>query len=132
LPAVFLSAVPILLKFTPMRDRGRLTAPGGLLDGAVLAPEPETVVPPSPDLATIAAEYGLRPSSVRPPRSRSPTLTTGTCSPVLPFACLAANFAFAPERVEVTREVGPAEGTGEIGPAQAEPVLQPGRILDSG
>jgi teichoic acid transport system permease protein len=50
-----------------MRDRGRLTAPGGLLDGAVLAPEPETVVPPSPDLAAIAAEYGLRPSSVRPP-----------------------------------------------------------------
>jgi hypothetical protein len=52
--------------------------------------------------------------------------------PVLPFACLAASFAFAPERVEVTREVGPAEGTGELGPAQAEPALQPGSILDSG
>jgi Dolichyl-phosphate-mannose-protein mannosyltransferase len=52
--------------------------------------------------------------------------------PVLPFACLAASFAFAPERVDVTREAGPAEGTGEIGRVQAEPALQPGRILDSG
>jgi hypothetical protein len=30
--------------------------------------------------------------------------------PVLPFACLAASFAFAPERVDVTREAGRQEG----------------------
>ena len=52
-----------------MRDRGRLTAPGDLLNGAVLAPEPDA--PGEPDegnrsLADLAAQYGLRPSSKRP------------------------------------------------------------------
>jgi len=49
-----------------MDDRGRLTAPGSLLDGTVLAPEDEA--PPEGDgsLAALAAEYGLRPSSARP------------------------------------------------------------------
>jgi teichoic acid transport system permease protein len=49
-----------------MDDRGRLTAPGSLLDGTVLAPEDET--PPEGDssLAELAARYGLRPSSARP------------------------------------------------------------------
>jgi len=52
-----------------MDKRGRLTAPGGLLNGAVLAPGggdlaqgPES----SGDLAELAAQYGLRPSSERP------------------------------------------------------------------
>jgi teichoic acid transport system permease protein len=49
-----------------MRDRGRLTAPGSLLNMAVLAPESEALGPPSQDLAAMAAEYGLRPSSARP------------------------------------------------------------------
>jgi teichoic acid transport system permease protein len=49
-----------------MRDRGRLTAPGGLLSGAMLAPESETLTSPSPDLARLAAQHGLRPSSARP------------------------------------------------------------------
>jgi teichoic acid transport system permease protein len=49
-----------------MRDRGRLTAPGGLLNGAMLAPGSETLTSPSPDLARLAAQYGLRPSSARP------------------------------------------------------------------
>jgi teichoic acid transport system permease protein len=49
-----------------MDDRGRLTAPGSLLDGTVLAPEDEA--PPDGDgsLAELAARYGLRPSSARP------------------------------------------------------------------
>ena len=49
-----------------MDDRGRLTAPGSLLDGTVLAPEDEA--PPEGDgsLAELAARYGLRPSSTRP------------------------------------------------------------------
>ena len=49
-----------------MDDRGRLTAPGSLLDGTVLAPEDEA--PPEGDgsLAELAARYGLRPSSARP------------------------------------------------------------------
>ncbi len=51
-----------------MRDRGRLTAPGDLLTGPVLAPADE--VPGGPDessasLAELASEYGLRPSSAR-------------------------------------------------------------------
>src|SRR5579864_7234406 len=50
-----------------MRDRGRLTAPGSLSNAAMLAPESELLAPPSVDLAALAAEYGLRPSSVRPP-----------------------------------------------------------------
>ena len=49
-----------------MDDRGRLTAPGSLLDGTVVAPEDD--VPPEGDgsLAELAARYGLRPSSARP------------------------------------------------------------------
>jgi teichoic acid transport system permease protein len=43
-----------------------MTAPGGLLSGAMLAPESETLTSPSPDLARLAAQYGLRPSSARP------------------------------------------------------------------
>ncbi|HEY6295027.1 MAG TPA: ABC transporter permease, partial [Streptosporangiaceae bacterium] len=50
-----------------MRDRGRLTAPGSLSNTAMLAPEAELPAPSSADLAALAAEYGLRPSSVRPP-----------------------------------------------------------------
>jgi teichoic acid transport system permease protein len=46
-----------------MRDRGRLTAPGSLLDEAV--PEPESALG-TEDLAALAARYGLRPSSKRP------------------------------------------------------------------
>ena len=52
-----------------MRDRGRLTAPGDLAAGAVLAPEPGMVAAPdegSQPLAEVAAEYGLRPSSAQP------------------------------------------------------------------
>ena len=47
-----------------MRDSGRLTAPGDLLNGPAL--EPGAATPPSQDLAQMAAEYGLRPSSARP------------------------------------------------------------------
>ncbi len=47
-----------------MRDSGRLTAPGDLLNGPAL--EPGAATPPSEDLAQMAAEYGLRPSSARP------------------------------------------------------------------
>jgi teichoic acid transport system permease protein len=47
-----------------MRDRGRLTAPGSLLNGPVLGPEAEAQA--AQDLAQMAAEYGLRPSSARP------------------------------------------------------------------
>jgi hypothetical protein len=49
-----------------MSDRGRLTAPGSPLNAAVLAPESGTLVPPPGDLAEMAAQYGLRPSSARP------------------------------------------------------------------
>jgi teichoic acid transport system permease protein len=49
-----------------MRDRGRLTAPGSLSNTAMLAPEPELLGLPSQDLAALAAEYDLRPSSARP------------------------------------------------------------------
>jgi teichoic acid transport system permease protein len=52
-----------------MRDRGRLTAPGDLLNGAALAPEDDTLsgsAEGSSSLAELAAEYGLRPSSARP------------------------------------------------------------------
>ena len=52
-----------------MRDRGRLTAPGDLLNAAVLTPEPDALAGPdegSRGLAELAAEYGLRPSSARP------------------------------------------------------------------
>src|SRR5260370_41166792 len=52
-----------------MRDRGRLTAPGDLLNGAVLAPEGDALAESAggnQGLAELAAEYGLRPSSARP------------------------------------------------------------------
>jgi teichoic acid transport system permease protein len=48
-----------------MRDRGRLTAPGSLLDDAVLEPEAESSQG-NEDMAALAARYGLRPSSKRP------------------------------------------------------------------
>ncbi len=43
-----------------------MTAPGSLQNTAVLAPESELLGPPSQDLAALAAEYRLRPSSARP------------------------------------------------------------------
>ena len=51
-----------------MDDRGRLTAPGSLLHGAVLAPEGQGLAQPPEggNLAGLAAQYGLRPSSARP------------------------------------------------------------------
>jgi teichoic acid transport system permease protein len=52
-----------------MDERGRLTAPGSLLHGAVLAPEgeePSQLAEGSGSLADLAARYGLRPSSARP------------------------------------------------------------------
>jgi len=52
-----------------MDTRGRLTAPGSLVHGAVLAPEGGGPAQPpgdGGDLAGLAAEYGLRPSSARP------------------------------------------------------------------
>jgi teichoic acid transport system permease protein len=49
-----------------MDDRGRLTAPGSLLNGTVLAPGDEASPEGSGSLAELAAQYGLRPSSARP------------------------------------------------------------------
>jgi teichoic acid transport system permease protein len=49
-----------------MDDRGRLTAPGSLVNGTALAPEDEALSEGSGDLAALAARYGLRPSSARP------------------------------------------------------------------
>jgi teichoic acid transport system permease protein len=53
-----------------MGDRGRLTAPGGLLDGSTASSdhEPDHDEPPASgqSLAEMAAQYGLRPSSARP------------------------------------------------------------------
>jgi teichoic acid transport system permease protein len=52
-----------------MDDRGRLTAPGSLLHGAVLVPDAEDVSPlpeGTGNLAELATQYGLRPSSARP------------------------------------------------------------------
>jgi len=49
-----------------MEDRGRLTAPGSLVNGTALAPEDEGLSEGSGDLAALAARYGLRPSSARP------------------------------------------------------------------
>jgi teichoic acid transport system permease protein len=49
-----------------MDDRGRLTAPGSLVNGTALAPEDEGMSEGSGDLAALAARYGLRPSSARP------------------------------------------------------------------
>src|SRR5579859_643950 len=50
-----------------MDDRGRLTAPGSLLNGTALAPGGEDLPETSSELAALAARYGLRPSSARPP-----------------------------------------------------------------
>jgi teichoic acid transport system permease protein len=49
-----------------MDDRGRLTAPGSLVNGTALSPEDEALSEGSGDLAALAARYGLRPSSARP------------------------------------------------------------------
>jgi teichoic acid transport system permease protein len=52
-----------------MGDRGRLTAPGSLLDGATPVsdgPEPDGGPASGQSLAEFAALYGLRPSSARP------------------------------------------------------------------
>jgi teichoic acid transport system permease protein len=52
-----------------MDERGRLTAPGSLLDGAVIAPDGEDLAQPpegSGSLAELAARYNLRRSSDRP------------------------------------------------------------------
>jgi teichoic acid transport system permease protein len=52
-----------------MDDRGRLTAPGSLLNGPTFAPEGGGLgqfAEGSGDLAELAAQYGLRPSSARP------------------------------------------------------------------
>ena len=49
-----------------MDDRGRLTAPGSLLDGTALAPDDDRPPGSSASLAALAAEHGLRPSSARP------------------------------------------------------------------
>ncbi len=52
-----------------MRDRGRLTAPGDLLNAAALAPGPDAPTGPGQgrlSLAELAARYDLRPSSARP------------------------------------------------------------------
>jgi teichoic acid transport system permease protein len=52
-----------------MDDRGRLTAPGSLLNGAMIAPEGADLAPwteGGESLAEMAARYGLRPSSARP------------------------------------------------------------------
>src|SRR6202522_3246603 len=53
-----------------MDDRGRLTAPGTLLNGVAVAPDGEDAAQQaaaSAGLAELAAQYGLRPSSARPP-----------------------------------------------------------------
>ncbi len=49
-----------------MDDRGRLTAPGSLLDGTALAPDDDKPPESSASLAALAVKYGLRPSSARP------------------------------------------------------------------
>jgi hypothetical protein len=52
-----------------MKDSGRLTAPGDLLNGPVLLPEDNNSLaqlPGDQGLAELAAKYGLRPSSARP------------------------------------------------------------------
>ena len=48
-----------------MRDRGRLTAPGELLNGQAFADE-DDILSRDQGLAELAAEHGLRPSSARP------------------------------------------------------------------
>jgi teichoic acid transport system permease protein len=61
-------ACAVLIKSTHMTDRGRLTAPGDLLNGSALTPEDNPLPQLSGDqgLAALAAKYGLRPSSARP------------------------------------------------------------------
>jgi teichoic acid transport system permease protein len=51
-----------------MGNRGRLTAPGDLLNGPALPPEDNSLAQPRAEagLAELAAKYGLRPSSLRP------------------------------------------------------------------
>src|ERR1700685_102976 len=52
-----------------MDERGRLTAPGSLLNGTLLAADGEDLAQPpegGESLAELAARYGLRPSSARP------------------------------------------------------------------
>src|SRR5580692_2841545 len=52
-----------------MDERGRLTAPGSLLNGTLLAADGEDLAQPpegGQSLAELAAKYGLRPSSARP------------------------------------------------------------------
>jgi hypothetical protein len=51
-----------------MKDSGRLTAPGDLLNGSALLPEDNSLaqLPGDQGLAELAAKYGLRPSSARP------------------------------------------------------------------
>src|SRR5271166_6439173 len=59
----------VLINSGPMRDGGRLTAPGDLLNGAVFEPEADALSGPgegNQSLAELAAEHGLRPSSQRP------------------------------------------------------------------
>ena len=62
-------ALAVLVKSTSMGDRGRLTAPGELLNGPVPAAAADAVTDPAGrdgSLAALAAEHGLRPSSARP------------------------------------------------------------------
>jgi len=61
-------ACAVLIKSTSMRDRGRLTAPGELLNGSALTPDDNSLarLPGDQGLAELAAKYGLRPSSARP------------------------------------------------------------------
>ena len=49
-----------------MDDRGRLTAPGSLLNGTALAPQGGELPESGGDLAALAVRHGLRPSSARP------------------------------------------------------------------
>ena len=51
-----------------MENRGRLTAPGSLLNGVVLDPEEQAaqLAAGSGELAELADQYGLHPSSARP------------------------------------------------------------------
>lgn len=49
-----------------MGDRGRLTAPGSLLDSGATAPDHDEPPESGQPLAEMAARHGLRPSSARP------------------------------------------------------------------
>ena len=67
-PRISVLARAVLIKSTSMRDRGRLTAPGELLNGSALTPDDNSLarLPGDQGLAELAAKYGLRPSSARP------------------------------------------------------------------